>query len=81
MKHFINLKDIPAKDLRRILIDAKNKKQLTNPKLLGRVKRLEDGSKKYIEILKTTGGGNESSDTSSGYTIPCECKSFLRRNT
>ena len=26
MKHFINLKDIPAKDLRRILIDAKKKK-------------------------------------------------------
>ena len=27
------------------LIDAKNSKQLTNPKLLGRVKRLEDGNK------------------------------------
>ena len=26
MKHFINLKDIPAKDLRKILIDAKKKK-------------------------------------------------------
>ena len=34
------------------LIDAKNTKQLTNPKLLGRVKRLEDGNDKYIEILK-----------------------------
>ena len=34
------------------LIDAKSTKQLTNPKLLGRVKRLEDGNKKYIEILK-----------------------------
>jgi len=34
------------------LIDAKNKKQLTNPKLLGRVKRLENGNDKYIEILK-----------------------------
>ena len=34
------------------LIDAKNIKQLTNPKLLGRVKRLEDGNDKYIEILK-----------------------------
>tara|TARA_B100000941_G_C28479280_1_gene541130 strand:+ start:192 stop:1523 length:1332 start_codon:yes stop_codon:yes gene_type:complete len=34
------------------LIDAKNKNQLTNPKLLGRVKRLEDGNDKYIEILK-----------------------------
>ena len=26
MKHFINLKDIPAKDLRKILIDAKKRK-------------------------------------------------------
>ena len=26
MKHFINLKDIPAKDLRKILIDAKERK-------------------------------------------------------
>ena len=28
MKHFINLKDIPSKDLRKILIDAKKRKQL-----------------------------------------------------
>ena len=34
------------------LIDAKNTKQLTNPKLLGRVKRLEYGNEKYTEILK-----------------------------
>tara|TARA_A100001011_G_scaffold312530_1_gene329998 strand:+ start:2960 stop:4294 length:1335 start_codon:yes stop_codon:yes gene_type:complete len=34
------------------LIDAKNTKQLTNPRLLGRVKRLEDGNDKYIKILK-----------------------------
>ena len=34
------------------LIDAKNTKQLTNPKLLGRVKRLEDGNDKYIKILR-----------------------------
>ena len=34
------------------LIDAKNTKQLTNPKLLGRVKRLEDGNEKYIKIVK-----------------------------
>jgi ornithine carbamoyltransferase len=27
MKHFINLKDIPVKDLRKILIDAKNRKK------------------------------------------------------
>ena len=34
------------------LIDAKNTKQLTDPKLMGRVKRLEDGNEKYIKILK-----------------------------
>ena len=34
------------------LIDAKNSKQLTNPNKLGRVKRLEDGNDRYIEILK-----------------------------
>ncbi len=34
------------------LIDAKNTTQLTNPRLLGRVKRLENGNDKYIEILK-----------------------------
>ena len=28
MKHFVNLKDIPAKDLRRIIIDAENRKNL-----------------------------------------------------
>ena len=27
MKHFINLKDIPAKDLRKIIIDAKKRKK------------------------------------------------------
>ena len=27
MKHFINLKDIPAKDLRKILVDARNRKK------------------------------------------------------
>ena len=34
------------------LIDAKNTKQLSNPKYLGRVKRLEDGNEKYIKIIK-----------------------------
>jgi len=34
------------------LIDSKNAKQLTNPKLLGRVKRLENGNNRYIKILK-----------------------------
>ena len=27
MKHFINLKDIPSADLKKIIIDAKNRKQ------------------------------------------------------
>ena len=27
MKHFINLKDIPSKDLRKILVDAKKRKK------------------------------------------------------
>jgi len=34
------------------LIDATSTKQLSNPKLLGRVKRLEDGNDKYIKILR-----------------------------
>ena len=34
------------------LIDTKNTKQLTNPKIMGRVKRLEDGNNRYIKILK-----------------------------
>jgi len=34
------------------LIDAKNTKQLSNPKMLGRVKRLEDGNDRYINIIK-----------------------------
>jgi len=35
------------------LIDTKINDNLSNPNILGRVKRLEDGSEKYIEILKT----------------------------
>ena len=27
MKHFINLKDIPAQDLRKIVLDAKKRKK------------------------------------------------------
>ena len=34
------------------LIDSKIADKLSNPKIIGRVKRLEDGSEKYIEILK-----------------------------
>ena len=34
------------------LIDAKTTNQLSNPKFLGRVKRLENGNDKYINILK-----------------------------
>ena len=35
------------------LIDSKIIDKLSNPKILGRVKRLEEGSEKYIEILKS----------------------------
>ena len=34
------------------LIDTNISNQLTNPKFLGRVKRLEDGNDRYIQILK-----------------------------
>ncbi len=34
------------------LIDTNNANQLTHPKYLGRVKRLEDGNDKYIKILR-----------------------------
>ncbi len=34
------------------LIDKKTINQLSKPKLLGRVKRLEDGNDRYVEILK-----------------------------
>ena len=34
------------------LIDSKISKKLSNPEILGRVKRLESGSDKYIEIIK-----------------------------
>ena len=34
MKHFINLKDIPSKDLRKILIDAKKRKHATKKNLI-----------------------------------------------
>jgi len=47
----MKLSDRIEKKIER-LIDAKNTKQLTNPEMLGRVKRLEDGNDKYIEILK-----------------------------
>tara|TARA_B100001093_G_C26773109_1_gene991080 strand:+ start:93 stop:1424 length:1332 start_codon:yes stop_codon:yes gene_type:complete len=47
----LKLSDIIEKKIER-LIDTKTINQLSNPKLLGRVKRLEDGNEKYIEILK-----------------------------
>ena len=34
------------------LIDTKTINQLSNPKILGRVKRLEDGNDRYVKILK-----------------------------
>ena len=47
----MKLSDKIEKQIER-LIDAQNTKQLTKPKLLGRVKRLENGNDKYINILK-----------------------------
>ena len=47
----MKLSDKIEKKIER-LIDGNNKKQFTNPKLLGRVKRLEDGNERYIKILK-----------------------------
>ncbi len=35
------------------LIDSKITKNLSNPKILGRVKRLEDANERYIQILKS----------------------------
>ncbi len=48
----LKLPDKIEKKIEKI-IDSRISNKLSNPKLLGRVKRLEDGSKKYIEILKT----------------------------
>ena len=47
----MKLSDRIEKKIER-LIDAKNTRQLTNPNMLGRVKRLENGNDKYIQILK-----------------------------
>ena len=47
----LKLSDTIEKKIEK-LIDAKNTKQLTNPKMLGRVKRLENGNDRYIAILK-----------------------------
>ena len=47
----MKLSDIIEKKIEN-LIDTKTIIQLSNPKLLGRVKRLEDGNDKYIKILK-----------------------------
>ena len=40
------------------LIDSKTIKQLSNPKTLGRVKRLENGNDKYINILRKNFSSN-----------------------
>ncbi len=47
----MKLSDKIEKKIER-LIDTKSILQLTDPKFLGRVKRLEDGNEKYIKILK-----------------------------
>ena len=52
------------------LIDAKISKQLTQPRSLGRVKRLENGNEKYIEILKKNFPSNFKLD---GMRIVLDC--------
>ena len=47
----LKLSDTIEKKIER-LIDTNISNQLTNPKFLGRVKRLEDGNDRYIKILK-----------------------------
>ena len=48
----LKLSDLIEKKIEK-LIDANISINLSNPKILGRVKRLENGSEKYIEILKS----------------------------
>ena len=48
----MKLSDIIEKKIEN-LIDTKTINQLSEPKLLGRVKRLEDGNDRYIKILKS----------------------------
>ncbi len=47
----LKLSDTIEKKIEK-LIDTNISNQLTNPKFLGRVKRLEDGNERYIQILK-----------------------------
>ena len=44
MKHFINLKDIPGKDLRKIIVDAKQrkKKRMRRREMMQKSKDIED---------------------------------------
>ncbi|MDC3066056.1 phosphoglucosamine mutase [Candidatus Pelagibacter sp.] len=48
----LKLSDLIEKKIEK-LIDANISINLSNPKILGRVKRLENGSEKYIEIIKS----------------------------
>ena len=48
----LKLSDKIEKKIER-LIDSNISKNLSSPEMLGRVKRLEDGNKKYIKILKS----------------------------
>ena len=52
------------------LIDSKTLKQLSKPKKLGRVKRLEDGNEKYLKIIKNNFPKNYSLK---GMTIVIDC--------
>ena len=65
----LKLSDKIEKKIER-LIDAKTLDQLSKPKELGRVKRLEDGTEKYLNILKNNFPKNYSLK---GMTIVIDC--------
>ena len=49
MKNFINLKDIPAFDLRKIIIDAKKrKKSYGKGNILDKLRKIENGQEEDI---------------------------------
>ena len=51
MKHFINLKDIPAIDLRKILIDSKIRKN-QRKKLNTLEREFDEKEQRWLELLE-----------------------------
>ena len=62
MKHFINIKDIPAKDLRKILVDAKKRKKIDQFKKFKIDKELMSYAKKDCIFLHCLPRGTEVTD-------------------